>query len=113
MNAQIQIFRSYLRMIWLYRWVMLLVAGIICIAGWFVVLAMPNQYQVNAKLFIDTRSMLRPLLKGLVINDSLLQDTVALMRRTLLTRPNLEELARRTDLDLMAKTPAEFDRLIS
>lgn len=97
---------------WLYRWYALVFSTLVCLAGWAVVYSLPNQYQVSAKIFVDTRSMIRPLLQGLVINDSLLQDTIAVMRRTLLTRPTLEELMRRTDLDLTAKTPQDLDKLI-
>jgi polysaccharide chain length determinant protein (PEP-CTERM system associated) len=103
---------GYLRMTWMYRWLALAVAFVFCLVGWFGVLALPNQYEVTARLYIDTRSMLRPLLRGLVVADASLQDSIALMRRTLLTRPTLEELSRRTDLDLRATTPAAQDRLI-
>ncbi|HHJ80121.1 MAG TPA: chain length-determining protein, partial [Candidatus Tenderia electrophaga] len=37
---------------------------------------------------------------------------VALITRTLLSRPNLEKVARMTDLDLRAKTPAEMESLL-
>ena len=39
-------------------------------------------------------------------------DTALLMRRTLLVRPNLEAVARKTDLDLTAETPQEFEALL-
>lgn len=113
MKAQLQLVIGFLRMTWLYRWLALSVAALVCMIGWAAVLALPNQYEVTAKLFIDTQSMLKPLLQGLVVGDNMLQDTVSLMRRTLLTRPTLEELSRRTDLDLRATTPTAQDELIS
>jgi len=113
MNSQILMVMGYLRMTWMYRWLALVIAFLLCLAGWFAVLALPNQYAVTARLHIDTQSMLRPLLRGLVVADGTLQDTIGLMRRTLLTRPTLEELSRRTDLDLRATTPAAQDRLIA
>jgi len=112
MNEQILLLRSYVRMIWPYRWLSLAAAALVAVAGWTYVYTMPNQYEVTAKIFIDTRSMLRPLLKGLAVDNSLLQDAALLMRRTLLTRPNLEEVARRTDLDLRTDSPEAFERLI-
>jgi polysaccharide chain length determinant protein (PEP-CTERM system associated) len=113
MKAQLLMVMGYLRMTWMYRWLALAVAFLLCVAGWLAVLSLPNQYEVSTRLYIDTKSMLRPLLRGLVVSDNSLQDTVALMRRTLLTRPTLEELSRRTDLDLRATTPAAQDRLIA
>lgn len=112
MQEQIEIFRSYVRMAWIYRWMALVIAGILCAGGWAYILAMPDQYDSSAKIFIDTRSMLRPLLRGIAVDSSMLSDTAALMRRTLLTRPNLEEVARRTDLDLGTKNQREFDDLV-
>jgi polysaccharide chain length determinant protein (PEP-CTERM system associated) len=57
--------------------------------------------------------MLRPLLRGIAFESGSLANTTMLLSRTLLTRPNLEEVARRTDLDLGTKTPEEFDELIT
>ena len=113
MNEQIQILRGYVRMIWPYRWTSLICAALICVMGWAWVYSLPNQYEVNAKIFIDTRSMLRPLLRGLAVDNRVLEDSALMMRKTLMTRPNLEEVARRTDLDLRADTPQAFDRLIT
>ncbi len=49
------------------------------------------------------RSLLRPLLAGLAIQPNLDQQ-VALMSRTLISRPNVEKLVRMADLDLGART---------
>ncbi len=113
MNDQIQLLRRQVRMIWPYRWVALAISTIIALIGWTYVLYMPNVYQVDAKIFIDTRSMLRPLMRGLAVDSNNLSNAAQLMKRTMLTRPNLEEVARKTDLDLTARTDKEFDKLVS
>lgn len=113
MRAQVQMAVGILRMAWLYRWLALTASTVLCLGGWAYVLTLPDQFQVSAKLFIDTQSILKPLLSGMVIGETGYGDTVSLMRRTLLTRPTLEELARRTDLDLRATTPAAQDALIT
>ncbi len=100
-------------MVWTYRWLVLVVAAVISFTGWFAVLVMPNQYQVQTKVYIDTRSMLKPLLRGLTVDSRMLQNTALLMRQALLTRPNLEEVARRTDLDHRASTPQQLDALLA
>ncbi len=112
MNEQIQLARRYLRMVWPHRWSALALTTVICITGWAYVFYLPNVYEVQAKIFVDTQSMLRPLLKGLAIDTNSLVDTANLMQRTLLTRPNLEEVARKADLDLTAKTDREFETLV-
>lgn len=113
MYEQVQVARTFLRMAWLYRWVGLATAIAACTLGWVAVQLMPDQYQVSAKVYLDSRSMLRPLLRGIAFDSGNLSNTTMLLSRTLLTRPNLEEVARRTDLDLGTKTPEEFDKLIA
>ena len=113
MNEQIQQARRYVRMVWPYRWAALGLSVVICVAGWFFALFMPDIYEVKAKIFVDTRSMLRPLLKGLAIDSESLASSANLMKRTLMTRPNLEQVARKTDLDLKTKSDREFDAVIS
>ncbi|MCC6710528.1 MAG: chain-length determining protein [Gammaproteobacteria bacterium] len=113
MNEQIQQARRYVRMVWPYRWAALGLSVLVCIGGWIFALMMPDIYEVKAKIFVDTRSMLRPLLKGLAIDSESLASSANMMKRTLMTRPNLEQVARKTDLDLKTKTDREFDAVIS
>ena len=113
MNEQLQMLRRYVRMIWPYRWNALGLSVVVCLSGWFFALYQPNIYEVNAKIFVDTRSMLRPLLRGLAIESDSLVSSARLMKRTLLTRPNLEAVARKTDLDLKSKSDREFDQLVT
>jgi len=83
----------------------------LCIVGWGVVYQMPDQYRAEARVHVDTKSMLEPLLRGLTIGTNSTQQ-VQLVTRTLLSRPNLEKLARMTDLDLVALTPADMEGLL-
>ncbi len=113
MNDQIQLARRYVRKVWPHRWPALIVATVVCLVGWSTVLMLPNVYEVRARIFVDTQSMLRPLLQGLAVNNNALANTAALMQRTLLTRPNLEDVARKADLDLETKTDREFELLVN
>jgi polysaccharide chain length determinant protein (PEP-CTERM system associated) len=102
---------SQLRGGWRFRWIAVGVAWAIALAGWFAVALMPNQYEARAKIFVDTDSVLKPLLAGLAVaSDPVAQ--VNMMSRVLMTRPNLEKVARETDLALRAKTPESFQRLV-
>lgn len=100
-------------MVWPYRWPALAVASLICVVGWAYVMMLPNIYAVQAKIFVDTRSMLRPLLRGLAIDNDTLSSSANLMKRTLVTRPNLEDVARKVDLDITAKSDREFDAAVT
>ncbi|MGQ0384054.1 MAG: XrtA system polysaccharide chain length determinant [Gammaproteobacteria bacterium] len=96
---------------WRFRWRGLSVAWAVCLAGWLLVLRLPDTYEANARVFVDTRSILRPLLEGLAVNPDVASG-LDLVRAALLSRPNIEKVARETDLDLRAKTPAEMDTLV-
>lgn len=113
MIEQIQLAKRYGRILWPYRWLALAVALVTAIGGSFYVFTMPPVYEVNAKLFVDTRSMLRPLMRGLAVNNDTLASSAELMKRTLLTRPNLEKVARESDLDLETRSDREFENLIT
>ena len=102
----------YVRGTWRFRWWMLGVAWIISVVGWSVVAKMPDQFEASARVFVDTSSVLRPLLQGIAINTGNTQQKIFLMTRTLLSRPNLEKVMRMTDLDLQATTEAEKDAIV-
>ncbi len=102
---------GYLRGIWRFRWWILGVAWVVSIIGWTVVAKMPDQYEASARVYVDTQSVLKPLLKGLTIASSERQ-RLLLMTNTFLSRPNLEKLMRMTDLDLRARTAEEKEAII-
>jgi polysaccharide chain length determinant protein (PEP-CTERM system associated) len=90
---------SYARAIWRRRWYAALVAWLACIAGWIAVTLLPNIYEAKTRVYIDTDSMLRPLMRGIAADSNVL-NLVDLMQRTLLSRPNLQKVVRMADLDL-------------
>ena len=81
-----------------YRWQALGVAWITCLLGWLLLASMPDRYMSRARIYIDTETILGPLMKGLAVAPDF-DRQVEMMRRTLLSVPNLEELVRMTDLD--------------
>lgn len=102
---------SELRNAWRYRWRGLAVAWILAVTGWLFVYSLPNQYQVDARVHIDTKSAIHPLLRGLAVMPDVKQQ-VDLLIQTVLSRPNLKDIARRTGLDIKASTPEAEDVLM-
>jgi polysaccharide chain length determinant protein (PEP-CTERM system associated) len=102
---------DYLKGIWIKRRYIIIATWLILPLGWFFVAKMPNVYESNARVYADTQSILDPLLKGLTVETNP-NTQIRLMIKTLLSRPNLERIARMTDLDVQAKTPAEFEEII-
>jgi polysaccharide chain length determinant protein (PEP-CTERM system associated) len=99
--------RTYLTGAWHYRWTAMAIAWSICIAGWIGVAFIPNQFQAVAKIYVDTDTMMTPLLKGLAVTTNPEQQ-VSVMMNTLLTRPNLEQVVRLTNSDANAFTPTRM-----
>ena len=90
----------YISSLWKRRWSIIIVAWIACLSGWIVVALLPNQYTATAKLYVDTDSVIDPLMRGLAVTPDIHRQ-IEIMRRTLLSRPNVEKIIRRTDLDLI------------
>ena len=103
--------KEALRGMWQGRWLGLAVAWIAALAGMTWVFLTPDRYEATARVYVDTQSMLRPLLSGLTVQPNVDQE-VALLSRTLISRPNLQKLVRMTDMDLRVKTSEERERLI-
>src|SRR5947199_7199576 len=100
-----------LRGMWHRRWIGLAVAWAVGIAAIAIVYRIPEKYEASARVYVDTESLLRPLLAGLAIQPNVDQQ-VALMSRTLISRPNVDKLVRLADLDLDVRTSTERDDLV-
>src|SRR6476469_221430 len=111
MQDVLQQLLSLLRGIWHRRWIGLAVPWIAALIGIAIVYRIPERYEASARVYVDTETLLRPLLAGLAIQPNLDQQ-VALMSRTLISRPNVEKLVRMADLDLRTGSAAEHDELI-
>lgn len=91
--------KRYAKASWQHRWKALLLAWVVCVAGWIGVQTLPDQYQSSARLYADADVVLGQLLRGIAV-DSSPGNQVDLLQRTLLSRPNLERVIARTDLDM-------------
>lgn len=103
---------EYLRDAWRFRWHGMLVAWVICVVGWLLVYSLPNVYNVEARIRIDTTSVIRPLIEDLTVSPGAAWK-VDLLINTVLSKPNLKEIARRTGLAIQATTPAAEQQLLA
>jgi polysaccharide chain length determinant protein (PEP-CTERM system associated) len=100
-----------LRGVWQRRWLGLGAAWLAAIVGAAVLFRMPDQYEASARVYVDTQSVLRPLMSGLAVQPNLNQQ-VNILSRTLISRPNIEKLIRMTDMDLKLTSQSERERAI-
>jgi polysaccharide chain length determinant protein (PEP-CTERM system associated) len=100
-----------LKGIWKHRWSGFGVAWLIVLVGWAKVYSLPNEYQTTARVFVDTQSILKPLMVGMTSVPNVEQQ-VAIMSRTLLSRPNIERVLRMVDLDVRAVSARDHDTMV-
>ena len=102
---------SILRATWKYRRLGMLVAWVVGAIAAGIVVRMPDRYEASARIFVDTQSILKPLMSGLTVQPNVEQQ-VMMLSRTLISRPNVEKLIRMADLDLKIQGKREQEALI-
>lgn len=102
---------SFLKAIGKYRWYAVAITWVVAVVGWGVVHQLPNDYQASARVFVDTQSILKPLMAGMTTTPNAEQQ-VMFMRRTLISRPNVERVLRMVDLDIKAKDSKEHEKQV-
>jgi polysaccharide chain length determinant protein (PEP-CTERM system associated) len=84
----------------------LAVAWLVAVGGVVWVYRLPDQYEASARVYVDTQSLLRPLLAGMTVIPDAGQQ-VGILSRLLMTRPNVAKIIRKSDLDTAAQQSAD------
>lgn len=111
MQELLQQVMSALRGMWKFRWPGLIVAWVVAVVGVVIVWRIPDQFEASARIYVDTDSILKPLMSGLAVQPNIDQQ-IGMLSRTLISRPNLEKLVRMADLDLKSDSKATQELLI-
>jgi polysaccharide chain length determinant protein (PEP-CTERM system associated) len=96
--------------VWRHKWLGVATAWLVCTAGWIGVALVPTKYESSARVYLNADPLLTPLLKGLAADTDPTRQ-LDFMQRTLLSRPNLEQLVRLTDLDIGVTTAEQREAL--
>lgn len=102
----------YARGIWKFRWIGLTITWIALIGGILYVDQIESRFTAYTKVYIDSSSILKPLLQGLAVEPDV-DAAVRLMARQLLSRPNIERLIRLLDMDLDVNDPLQMEEVIN
>lgn len=102
-----------LRGMWRWRWTGLWVAWIVGIVGAVFVWRVSDRYEALARVYVDTQSVLKPLMQGLTVEPNVDQQ-ITMLSRTLISRPNVAKLIDMAGVDRGSRSE-EFivDDLIS
>src|ERR1700733_7672551 len=82
---------------WRFRWAALITAFVVALLGWIVVFALPDRYEADARVFVDTRTGLKPALQGLTIDQNV-DAQINYVRQSLLEGPQLVQIAKEAGL---------------
>jgi len=92
MNPIIETIFDELHSAWRFRWWALLTATLVALLGWLAVFALPDRFEASAKVFVDTRTALKPVLAGLTMEQDV-NSQLNYVRQSLLAGPNLRKIA--------------------
>jgi polysaccharide chain length determinant protein (PEP-CTERM system associated) len=104
--------KQLLRIVAKRRWLALGVAiavAALCAIG---VVLVPSRYEAKAQVYVDTQSVLKPMMAGLTYQPDI-DMQVRMLARTLVSRPNVEKLVRNPVLGLDTTDVAARERLVT
>lgn len=100
-----------LRATWKYRRLGMLAAWVIGAVAAGFILRIPDKYEASARVFVDTQSILKPLMSGLTVQPNIEQQVI-MLSRTLISRPNIEKLIPMAELDKRITDKAAHEEMI-
>lgn len=111
MDEAIRQILFFVKGMWSKRWLGLIMAWVVGLVGMAVIMRMPDKYEATARIYVDTQSVLKPLMSGLAVQPNTDQQ-INILSRTLISRPNVEKLIRMTDMDLKLRSKDDREKLI-
>lgn len=111
MFSQLQGFLAQARSLWRFRWQALATAWLCALVGCAGIFLIPNQYESSARVFVDSNTLLRPLLEGIAVAPNTTNQT-DLVRRLLLGRQQIEAVIDKTDLRDRARSERKREDMI-
>ena len=103
---------SILRGMWRFHRLAMVVMWGVALLAWVAIFMLPDLYEARARVFVDTRTALKPVLQGLAIDQDV-SAQINYVRQSLLASPQLEKVAEATGLlDPSVKTPQQRAKVI-
>jgi polysaccharide chain length determinant protein (PEP-CTERM system associated) len=108
MNDILQKAREIALGVWTKRWLVLTLAATLALLSSVVVSFVPERFEATARVYVDTQTVLKPLMRDIAVQPDIDQQ-VAMLAKTLLSRPNVERLLTSQALSNEQLTPKQFD----
>jgi polysaccharide chain length determinant protein (PEP-CTERM system associated) len=111
MQEFLEVFKSTAKGMWAHRLWGLVAAILVGLIAVGISFSVPKRYEATARVYVDTQSLLGPVLKDMAVQPNFEQQ-VAMAGRIILSRPNVDKVMKASDLDLQVKTPREREQFI-
>lgn len=97
---------TVLRSVWRQRWLAVITAWTVAVLGGVLVAVTPERYEAQARIHVDTQTVLKPLMSGLAFQPDIDQQ-VRMLARTLISRPHVERLSNDAAIGWPQGTPEQ------
>src|SRR5206468_2389478 len=94
------------------RWLALGVSAVVALTLAVAIFFTPDRFEASARVYVDTQTVLKPLMANLTFQPDIEQQ-VRMLARTLISRPNVERLVRIPDLEMDISTDLAREDLVS
>lgn len=116
MSAMLLNSKALLQELWRVRWIAVGVAWALWLLFAIGIMFVRDRYEATARIYIDTQTVLKPLMRDLAFQPDIDQQ-VRMLARTLISRPNAERLRSLPEIGWEPSDPSqrsrEIDALIS
>ena len=96
---------------WRRRWMGLAVTWLVAVIGGVVVWRIPDRYESSARVYVDTQTVLKPLMAGLAVQPNV-NEQIGMLARTIIARPNIEKIMHDVNLDVSITSQIERDQMV-
>jgi polysaccharide chain length determinant protein (PEP-CTERM system associated) len=112
MSQVVELLIEEVRSAWRFRWIAFGVAIGVAVLGWALVFTLPDRYESTARVFVDTHTAIKPVIKEISIEQDV-NAQLAFVRQSLLAGQQLRKIAEQTGvlLPTIAQS-AQQDRIL-
>lgn len=109
MQIFLTMLRYDVRRMWDRRWLAATIAWGLALVLGLLVFLVRDRYEASARIYVDTQTVLKPLMAGLAFQPDIDQQ-VRMLARTLISRPNVERLFQNPHIGLEQPEASQYDR---
>lgn len=91
MQQQFSEIYFYIKGLMRYKKLAIIISLVFCATAWSFIFFMKDKFESQAKVHIDTATMIRPLMKGMVIEPDI-SSMIRIIQQLMFTRPNLQKI---------------------